>query len=330
LRLQSKHTKLLAATASSAADEKLRARAIFQLAALGKEGQATVATHLRDVLPQLRVAAVRALALHGGLTVALMKPLVEDKSPQVRREVLVALRSVPADAAVQELIVDLALQYDGYDRFYLEASLLAMTGKDDVRAAVVEKIRGRSDRTAAGWLWALRPDDAFTQFSQVAADVDAPLADRIVAAQSLALFDQPQASEVLLTLIDDSSPHQLAQPAISGLASNIEGRWKSLANGTDLLAKLRPWINEPATRADALRLAKALGTRSLTQWRLSPVYAAPQAEGFDKLFPPEEASSGESLERNEDWITAKVGPMASSIWQRSDGRIPMPWLTPSR
>jgi putative heme-binding domain-containing protein len=70
-----------------------------------------------------------------------------------------------------------------------------------------------------------------------------------------------------------------------------------------LLAKLERWTEHEATRTEALRLAAALGTRPLNQWRLSPAYAAQPAEGFDKKFPPEEA---EAPERANDWVTAKV------------------------
>jgi hypothetical protein len=137
----------------------------------------------------------------------------------------------------------------------------------------------------------------------VALDARSSLNDRAAAAQWLALFEQPQASEALLRLIDPATPPELARPAIRGLSANIEGRWKSLSRHSDLLTKLEPWTEHEVTRADALRLAAALGTRPLNQCRLSPASAAAAAEGFEKKFPPEET---ESPERTNDWASAKV------------------------
>jgi putative heme-binding domain-containing protein len=135
-------------------------------------------------------------------------------------------------------------------------------------------------------------------------DAQAPLVDRVVAAEWLGLCEGPQAGQALLQLLRPDVAPELARPAIRGLAANIEGRWKSLARGPELLGQLERWTEHEATRADALRLAAALGTRPLNQWRLSPAYAAPGPEGFDKRFPPEE---GEAPERAKDWVNAKVG-----------------------
>src|SRR5690606_27347253 len=52
--------------------------------------------------------------------VAALSPLGRDKDVHVRREVLIALRYADTDAAAQ-LWAALAEQYDGRDRWYLEA-----------------------------------------------------------------------------------------------------------------------------------------------------------------------------------------------------------------
>lgn len=302
LHIDKSHTKLLRKQAKSG-DARLRARVLYQLAALGDIE--TVAESLVADDANIRVTALRALALHGHVSPDWLALVAKDDSPAVRREALLALRKREADDATQDLILDLALQYDGHDRFYLEAGLLAMAGegKAKVRAALLEKLAGRRDACASGWLWALDPAKASQQFLEIAADEKAPLAERAVAAEWLALSEQPEAGKTLLALIDSDSPPELAKPAIRGLAKNIEQRWKSLAGSPDLLARLQPWTTNDATRDDALRLAKALGTRTLAQWRLSPAFAAAQAEGFEKVFPPETAAAPE---RDGDWVGAKL------------------------
>jgi putative membrane-bound dehydrogenase-like protein len=274
----------------AADDPRIAARVLYRLAALGEAGRARVKEALADDNPDIRVTAVRALAINGGISIDVLRPLARDKSPQVRREVLLALRTQAASDAAVELIVDLALQFDGFDRFYLESLLLAVGGKDMDRArgAIVEKIRGRADRAAVGLLWALRNDEALTQLVGTAADAGRPGAERAVAAEWLALYDKPSAGEALLKLIDADAPAEAAAP---------------LAAPPDLLARIQPWIENERSRDDALRLATALGTRPLTQWRLSPAIPAPQAEGFASVFPPEQS---EAPERAGDWSPARA------------------------
>ncbi len=287
---------------------RAEARVAFQLASLGQRGRGLVARALTQGKygeAQTRVAAVRALAINGGFSDELLQSLARDESPQVRREVLLALGDRESDAATESLATDLALQYDGYDRFYLEAVLLSLKGKnkDRVRTAILARIQDRTDRTAAGLLWALKADESLPRFTQTVADDRCPLDDRITAAEWLAMYGQPAAGEALLKLIDSSTPPRLARAAIRGLAKNVETRWKALAKPPDLLARLEPWTKHETTRSAALRLAGALGTRPLTQWRLSPAFVASAAEGFDKAFPPELADFAKTTD---DWVAAKV------------------------
>lgn len=306
LRIREKGAAVIPLLASqlNTPDRRLKARLLFQLASLPAAGQKHVVAALENEDSDVRIAALRALDQHQAASIEVLGSLVNDKSPQVRRELLLALRDAEQDAC-RELLLALAEQYDGYDRFYLEALLLALDGKEQVREEIAAAMKDRSDRTAAGLLWALKPADALVRFSQTAADANRPLTERAIAADFLAQLADPKAGEVLLELIDESTPPTLAKPALRGLAANIEGRWKSLAKGTDLVARIEPWAKNETTRADALKLAHALGTRPIFQWRLSPALRAEASEGFAKVFPPEETDSPEQAE---DWITAHVNP----------------------
>ena len=96
-----------------------RARALWLLAKNDSTGE-FLKEALEDPNVDIRIAAVRAVALNKIDVVPYLKPLANDESPAVRREIAIALRYDETDAAA-ELWVNLARKYDGKDRWYLEA-----------------------------------------------------------------------------------------------------------------------------------------------------------------------------------------------------------------
>ncbi|MEO7649889.1 MAG: PVC-type heme-binding CxxCH protein, partial [Bryobacteraceae bacterium] len=101
-------------------DPVLRVRALWLLGAIPGEGRQAVEQALQDADPNFRIAALRISQLYGADAVQLTRPLLHDSSPLVRREIAVLLQGIRTDAAVDSL-VELAKQYDGKDRWYLEA-----------------------------------------------------------------------------------------------------------------------------------------------------------------------------------------------------------------
>jgi putative membrane-bound dehydrogenase-like protein len=106
-------------------DPRLRARAMFCGAALvSKSGQQPfvaemVKRTLKESNPDLRVLAIRLARLHG-VDLSAIAPAAKDSAPEVRRELAIALRHNKSPAAAG-LWADLAMQFDGQDRWYLEA-----------------------------------------------------------------------------------------------------------------------------------------------------------------------------------------------------------------
>lgn len=109
-------------------DARMRARALQLLARLpGKEKQYVQAA-LKDRDPDLRITGLRiARALKLDL-IPLLTELVHDSNSQVRRECAIALRHNAAPA-VPGLWTELAAQYDGKDRWYLEALGIGADGQ---------------------------------------------------------------------------------------------------------------------------------------------------------------------------------------------------------
>ena len=100
-------------------NQVFRARALWLLAKLD-DTDVFLKAALADENVNIRIAAVRAVAQNKKEIVRYLLPFAKDDSPGVRREIALALRySATSEAAL--LWLALAKQYDGKDRWYLEA-----------------------------------------------------------------------------------------------------------------------------------------------------------------------------------------------------------------
>lgn len=97
-----------------------KARALWVLVQNKNIAQKYITEGLKDPNPNIRLASVKALRQTGLSQVALLSKLINDKSPEVRREIAISLRFCKEQGA-DGLWAELASQYDGKDRWYLEA-----------------------------------------------------------------------------------------------------------------------------------------------------------------------------------------------------------------
>ncbi len=107
-----------------------RARALWLLARNDPNGE-FIKEALKDDNVDIRIAAVRAVALNKSDVVPYLITLATDESPAVRREVAIALRYSNTPAAA-ELWSKLASRYNGRDRWYLEALGIAADPHSDL------------------------------------------------------------------------------------------------------------------------------------------------------------------------------------------------------
>jgi len=102
------------------ADSRARARALWLLGRIEGKSQAYVDQALSDPDANIRITGLRLARQLELDLVPVLEKLVNDPSPQVRREVALALRLNKSPEAAS-LWAELASQYDGNDRWYLEA-----------------------------------------------------------------------------------------------------------------------------------------------------------------------------------------------------------------
>ena len=132
-------------------DPRMQARALWLLSKIEGRGYFHAANSLDHPDPNIRIVALRAiremvpdmeryvseppreyLSEHGpeGLLAKVVEGLSRDPSPAVRRESAIALRGNETEKAA-EVWADLASQYDGNDRWYLEALGIGAEGQWD-------------------------------------------------------------------------------------------------------------------------------------------------------------------------------------------------------
>jgi hypothetical protein len=152
-----------------------QARALWLLGKIDGNGATTVKQATTDKDANIRILGIR-LARQLKMDVGdYAVTLARDPSPQVRREIAVALRHSKSPQATK-LWVQLARQYDGKDRWYLEALGIASEGRaDECFAAWLNEV-GDSWNTPAGRdiVWRSRSGEAANYLVKILQDPATP------------------------------------------------------------------------------------------------------------------------------------------------------------
>jgi putative membrane-bound dehydrogenase-like protein len=115
---------------SSSDNPRERAQAFWLLIRL-PSADMYIEEALNDNDPNIRIMGIRGLRLLKKPILPTIARLAEDTSPQVRREVAIALRGIGTKEAAS-VWTRLANQYDGKDRWYLEALGISADGNWDL------------------------------------------------------------------------------------------------------------------------------------------------------------------------------------------------------
>ncbi len=261
--------------AAQASDNRvLKARGSWMAAVLGKKGDpAALATLAGCLDPKLgesfRELFVRACLdylgkLPSDLFPGTTEKLVKDPSPAVRRELLLQLRNFPADKA-KDLIWALAKQYDGKDRFYLNAVGIAVgqPTQPDRRQAILadfEKQFPDLDDRALDLVWELRPAQILPLLGKKLVDAKTTPAQRTRIVDILSASDDRDAGKALLALLRlATTPAEVRANVIDNLRLFLPGKWQALRTDAALRDAIQTMLGEPAQRATAVRLIGAAG-----------------------------------------------------------------------
>jgi putative membrane-bound dehydrogenase-like protein len=181
----------------------------------------------------------------------------EDAS--VRREVLLTARLCPPEV-VKPYILELAKQYDGKDRFYLEAIGIAV-GHDPKRRAIIladfAKHFPEWNDTVAGLVWELRPPGMMPVLEKRLVDAKVPAAQRAQIVNILAASDDKEAGASLLKVLRSDVPTEVRGKILDNLTQFLPGKWRSLRDSNALKETIDNLLANAETRSIGLTLIGA-------------------------------------------------------------------------
>ena len=190
----------------------VQARAVWLLSQLGEEGKKVTETILDNPDEMLRATAFRALRQRGTGLLLYAKKLSEDPSPFVRREVAVALRDIPF-ADKKEILLSLSQQYDGTDRWYLEALGSAMDSDAALWYSELKMLLEKKNtippsewkKPMADFAWRLHAANAVDDISARVLDSSLPVEERRRMLTALAFINEKPAANAMLAIAKSNS-----------------------------------------------------------------------------------------------------------------------------
>jgi putative membrane-bound dehydrogenase-like protein len=191
------------------ANPRFRARAFWLLTKLPGKGSAYVSKALNDKNEDLRIAAFKAARELKMDLIPLVKQVINDPSAQMRREALIALRH-NASPEAPRLWATLAKQYDGKDRWYLEALGISADKQWDNYFAEWKKQAGDNWNTAAGRdiVWRSRAKASLPLLAAIIEDKNIDPAKNLKFFRAFDFYTDPSKQQVLLSLLNGNHPDQ--------------------------------------------------------------------------------------------------------------------------
>lgn len=198
----------------SSDNDRMKSRAFWALVKM-PGGEKYIAEAVKHANPDIRIAGLRAARQLNANVIGVVTQLVNDKDPQVRRECALALHFNKAPEAVQ-LWVQLATQYDGKDRWYLEALGIGAANQwDNFFAAYLQKVPDPLN-TAAGKdiVWRARTDKSLPFLVKLASDESAGLKSRLRYFRAFDFNPSAAKTNALLGIIQDNKSNDVELNAV--------------------------------------------------------------------------------------------------------------------
>ncbi|HRO44473.1 PVC-type heme-binding CxxCH protein [Agriterribacter sp.] len=284
---------------------RFRARALWLLSKIPNKGITYVQEALKDKDPNIRITALRAALQVNADTIALVKTLLHDENIQVKREAALALHRNSSDEAPAAW-AQLAQQYDGKDRWYLEALGIAAEEQWDRFFNAWLQLVNNNWNTPAGKdiVWRARAAASLPLLAKIVSNPAGDPRQELKFFRAFDFYKNGNKQKVLLSLLEGHHPQQgyinaitLLQldpsiPHTTTVKHAIENGLNSVAQtqlyidlvrkfrlkgkNTELL-KLANQGSSDAIKADALRLLLESGgskliTKALLQKNDTPGY----------------------------------------------------------
>lgn len=186
-----------------------RARALWLLARIPGKEDTYIQKALDDKNPDIRITGIRAAREIQPDVIPYVKKLINDPDPQVRRELAIALHHNKSPEA-PGLWAQLAVQYDGNDRWYIEALGIGADKQwdsflDAYKNKAGEKINEKAGRDI---VWRSRTGIALPLLAKNIEDRSISDSERRKYFRAFDFIDAPGKEDVLLGLLNYQGPNQ--------------------------------------------------------------------------------------------------------------------------
>jgi putative membrane-bound dehydrogenase-like protein len=228
-------------------DPVLRARSLWLLAPWGTEGRNAVTEATQDPDERFRMLAVRVAPIHGGR-------LLQDPSPQVRREVAISLQHIPPP---DRALLELAKSYDGKDRWYLEALGIGMRGRE---SALWEEWKNQPfNPKLASLLWRARVPEALPVL------IEQVQRGSLEALEAAAALPGPEAAGAVAGVVANAAtPMPQRTRALELLHTRLFSEWSGYRESPAVAAAFEAGLGTPELQARALEAVDDLDETRFT------------------------------------------------------------------
>lgn len=251
-------------------NQRLRARALNLLARIDGRAEHYVTLAIKDANSDIRITGLRIARELKLEMIPLVKSLLHDPSPQVRRECALALRhNQSTDAA--ELWAELAMQHDGKDRWYLEAlGIGAERNEDEFLSAWLKRV-GDNWNTPAGRdiIWRSRGTQVPAILARIIADPATPARDCPRYLRAFDFLSGPEKDQALALLL------QVNQPGKGMVVAEALTRLKGTANIPNIQQIVDRVLDSAKGTPGFIDLVDQLGVKNRDSDVLAEVVAHP-------------------------------------------------------
>ncbi|MDQ3292783.1 MAG: PQQ-dependent sugar dehydrogenase, partial [Bacteroidota bacterium] len=255
-------------------ESRQRARALWLLTKINGRGEKYLKQAYQDKDDNIRITALRAAQELKLDVMPILKAWSKDSNPQIRREVALALRYNKSPEA-PAIWADLASQYDGKDRWYLETLGIS----SDLQAGsffTAWASKGGADVTKAtdrDIIWRSRTTEALPKLAQIIQNTtnEAELAHYFRAFDFHA--SSPEKQQALSTLLDGNSQVQNQITALALQASD-----QSAQKDAKFQAALRRTIEASRGTKQFVMLLEQHGLAEYNQDLQALALASPESE----------------------------------------------------
>ena len=204
-----------------------KARALWLLTKLDDKRQSYLNEAMSDKNSDIRITAIRIARNYPETLNPILNQLSKDANPQVRREVAIALRN-DNSAAAEGLWVDLALQYDGKDRWYLEALGIGAQNKSSkLYQKWLAKVGSKwNDKAGRDIVWRLRDDQTLDKLVELISTSPESWDDKLRYFRAFDFHTEAARNSALLSLVkkDSKNKDQVVITALSHFSNDFAAK----------------------------------------------------------------------------------------------------------